>query len=84
MTGFLPFIPANGARTRPYDPLMLAGRVSRLRLAHGRFSAPMFNRQSQPGWMAVALRPQQITLAHVVRGAAGSKPRLALLDSVAR
>jgi len=44
----------------------------------------MFTTQSQPGWMAVALRPQQITLAHVVRGAAGSKPRLALLDSVAR
>jgi len=38
----------------------------------------MFNRQTQPGWMAVTLHPQQIALAHVVRD--GAKPRLALLD----
>src|SRR5688500_18287846 len=42
----------------------------------------MFNRQTQPGWMAVALRPQQLVLAHVVRD--GARPRLALLESVPR
>ncbi|HUG21988.1 agglutinin biogenesis protein MshI [Piscinibacter sp.] len=42
----------------------------------------MFNRQTQPGWMAVTLRSQQISLAHVVRD--GARPRLALLDSAQR
>jgi MSHA biogenesis protein MshI len=44
----------------------------------------LFNRQTQPGWMAVALQAQQITLAHVQRGAAGTTPRLALLERVKR
>jgi MSHA biogenesis protein MshI len=44
----------------------------------------MFNRQTQPGWMALALRPQQLVLAHVVRDAGGAKPRLVVLDSVQR
>ena len=44
----------------------------------------MFNRQTQPGWMAVALQPQQVALAHVVRGADGARPRLTVLDSVKR
>jgi MSHA biogenesis protein MshI len=43
----------------------------------------LFNRQTQPGWMAVALHARQITLAHVLR-AAGAKPRLALLERVPR
>jgi len=44
----------------------------------------MFNRQTHPGWMAVALRPQQIELAHVLPASAGGMPRLALLDSLER
>lgn len=43
----------------------------------------MFNRQTQSGWMAVAMRPQQIAFAHVVRQE-GARPRLALLEGVAR
>jgi MSHA biogenesis protein MshI len=42
----------------------------------------LFQRTTHPGWMAVTLQAQQITLAHVRRDAA--KPRLALLDSVPR
>ena len=44
----------------------------------------MFNRQTQAGWMAVALKPQQIELAHVLPASGERRPRLALLDSVAR
>jgi len=44
----------------------------------------MFNRQTQAGWMAVALKPQQIELAHVLPASGERRPQLALLDSVAR
>lgn len=44
----------------------------------------LFNRQTQPGWMAVTLQAQQLTLAHVQRGAPGGQPRVALLERVKR
>jgi MSHA biogenesis protein MshI len=44
----------------------------------------MFNRQTHPGWMAIALRPQHVSLAHVLPGSAGGRPRLAVLECVAR
>lgn len=49
---------------------------------HGR-NLLMFNRQTQPGWMAVAMAPQHIALAHVVR-TPDAMPRLAALDRVPR
>lgn len=44
----------------------------------------MFNQQTHAGWMAVAIRPQQIELAHVLPAAGAARPRLAVLDAVPR
>jgi MSHA biogenesis protein MshI len=44
----------------------------------------LFNRQTHSGWMAVALRPAQVELAHVQPGTNGARPRLAVLEAVAR
>jgi MSHA biogenesis protein MshI len=42
-----------------------------------------FERQTHPGWMAVALDDRRITVAHVVRPD-GARPRLAKLEDAAR
>lgn len=43
----------------------------------------LFNRQTEPGWMAVTLQAGEIALAHVVRRD-GAPPRLALVESMPR